>query len=283
MNKINRDGTPRVLGNLSYRVFKKINKLRINLLKERARYCKKHAAGNIKLGNYRIDYLDFKSLVSQWDYIFGYEKYFFESNNISPRVLDCGANIGIFSLYCKMLYPGARITAIEADPKITEVLRKNLSVNGFDDIEVLNKAVWVKDGRVEFCEEGSDAGSLYSVVMDDSMPKINIDSMRLSDILAAQKIDLLKLDIEGAERDVLYDCSDHLSNVDKIIIDLHEFSLPQKNTADVISLLRQKDFVCNIDDIYYYHERFARYRVNNPFYKPAIPCYCFAVRAWRMR
>ena len=77
-----------------------------------------------------------------------------------PRILDCGANVGLASLYFKKRYPEARVTAFEADPAIADVLRGNLLRNGCPDVEVVEAAVWTEEGTVEFCREGADSGTI---------------------------------------------------------------------------------------------------------------------------
>ena len=48
----------------------------------------------------------------------------------TPRILDCGANVGLASLFFRRLYPQARITAFEADPALFAILEANLDANG---------------------------------------------------------------------------------------------------------------------------------------------------------
>jgi len=56
----------------------------------------------------------------------------------APLIFDCGANIGLATLYFKNLYLGARIVAFEADPETAAVLRENVSANHLQDVSVHN-------------------------------------------------------------------------------------------------------------------------------------------------
>src|SRR5438045_4004967 len=58
------------------------------------------------------------AFLAQWNAIWERGHYAFSTTNPAPRILDCGANVGLASLYWKRTHPGARITAFEADPKI---------------------------------------------------------------------------------------------------------------------------------------------------------------------
>jgi FkbM family methyltransferase len=135
------------------------------------------------------------SFIWQFKEIFVDEIYKFNSKNEEPIIYDCGANIGMSCLYFKILYPKARIKAFEADPIITDVLKLNLARNGINDVEIINKAVWIDYNGVEFGRDGADGGSIY--LMSN---KIKVDSIRLKDFLDDElEIDFLKIDIEGAE------------------------------------------------------------------------------------
>ena len=66
----------------------------------------------------------------------------------SPRILDCGANVGLASLFFKRRYPAARITAFEADPALFAILDANLRANGAADVEARHAALWTSTGTV---------------------------------------------------------------------------------------------------------------------------------------
>ena len=64
--------------------------------------------------------------------IFARQQYYFRAETESPLILDCGANLGMASLYFKWLYPKARVRAFEPDPSTFELLKQNLARNGVD-------------------------------------------------------------------------------------------------------------------------------------------------------
>ena len=122
------------------------------------------------------------------------------------RVLDVGANIGLFSLAVLDEYgPRARIVAVEPDPENLEVLRQNVAANDGDrQIEVLDVAVSTRPGVVRF-----DAGRAHaSQVVDDGGDDTGrgVISVKAADFFSiAAGCDLVKLDVEGSEWPLLRD------------------------------------------------------------------------------
>jgi FkbM family methyltransferase len=69
---------------------------------------------------------------------------------ILPAIFDCGANIGMATLYFKWLYPNARIEAFEADPTAFAVLEMNIARNRLTNVTAHNCALWDENGQIEF-------------------------------------------------------------------------------------------------------------------------------------
>ena len=59
----------------------------------------------------------------------------------SPRIVDCGANIGLASLFFKKEFPKAQVIAVEADPGIFNYLSENVASSGHDGIDLIHAAV----------------------------------------------------------------------------------------------------------------------------------------------
>src|SRR6185436_15307574 len=78
--------------------------------------------GVIRMMEYNLRYSDLLSFCPQWQDIFVKRALAFTSAGRSPRILDCGANVGLASLFFHRLYPAARITAFEADPALFQML-----------------------------------------------------------------------------------------------------------------------------------------------------------------
>ncbi|MCZ6702618.1 MAG: FkbM family methyltransferase, partial [Ignavibacteria bacterium] len=74
--------------------------------------------------NYNIRVPDALSFIWQFKEIFVDEYYKFESELTEPVIYDCGSNIGMSCIYFKRIFPGAKVKAFEADPKISKYLKE---------------------------------------------------------------------------------------------------------------------------------------------------------------
>lgn len=144
-------------------------------------------------------------------------------------IIDCGCNIGMSILFFKLLYPDASVIGFEPHPALFEVLDSNIRENSLTNVQLHRKALADQAGTVEFHLNESDPGSLNMGLIrrSDTAESIAVDAHRLSDLLP-EKVDLLKLDIEGAEHSVITDLFEQgkLANVDKIICEYHHHIEP---------------------------------------------------------
>lgn len=229
---------------------------------------------------YTLQYSDLLSFCPQWQHIFVKRALGFECASSSPRILDCGANIGLASLFFHRLFPAARITAFEADPSLFQKLDTNLKANGAAAVEIRHAALWTSTGTLTFCCEGADSG------MIDSLPGVvdgrstTVPSLRLRDVLDQEPVDLLKLDIEGAEDAVLADCEPVLHRVNALVMDLHEFDPAVRQTPRVLERLTRAGFTYAVDELVPLPWREPRAGTDSPFPGTAMN-WAMTVRAWR--
>lgn len=181
-----------------------------------------------------------------WDFeeIFSRQIYGFDASSESPYIIDGGANIGLSVLYFKRLYPASRIVAFEPDKEICATLSSNMRSFGYHDIVVHSKALWKSDAKVEFVPEGSVAGRIAR--LRDNGERVEVDGCSLCDYLT-EKVDFLKLDIEGAETDVLRDCQDFLKNVENLFVDYHSFVDEPQTIQEMLEIMHEAGFRFYID------------------------------------
>lgn len=226
-----------------YRALQTANGRRMLWLFLRYAGAPRHQTGTIPFLNYRFQVPDALSFAWQFKEIFADESYRFETTAAVPVILDCGANIGTSLAYFRQTYPTARILAFEANPAIGEVLARNLRDNGITGIEVINKAVWTNGQGLDFGSGDADAASMYSTTGRRIVP-----SVRLRDYLLREtRIDMLKIDIEGAETEVLADCHDALAHVRNLFVEYHAYIGHPQTLGTIVRLLETSGFRYYID------------------------------------
>jgi FkbM family methyltransferase len=121
-------------------------------------------------------------------------------------IIDAGGNTGLFSLAANALWPEAAIKCFEPVPGNVELISKHVASNAHvGKIEIIPSAVGSETKRATFFVRDANQGSLDSSL--EFGETIDVEVLRLWDIyakLSPGKV-LIKLDIEGAEFDVLYD------------------------------------------------------------------------------
>jgi FkbM family methyltransferase len=136
-------------------------------------------------------------------------------------IIDLGANIGLASLSLAAQFPGARVIAVEPHPETAALLRHNLACLG-NRASVWEAAVSDRPGmmRLSLANENYNAS-----LVRESEHGVDVRVVTMADVIAAEKlerIDVLKIDIEGAERMLLAGSPDWLRRVDLLLIEMHD-------------------------------------------------------------
>ena len=200
--------------------------------------------GSLKVLNHELKYIDNASFVFIYKEIF-LEKIYKTSNmGKSPYILDCGANIGLATIYLKNQYPESEIVAFEPDREVFTALKDNILSYNFKDITLVDKGLWSHDGEIEFFSEGADGGRVRS--NEDTENIVKIKTTKLSNYIN-KKVDLLKIDIEGGEFEVLKEIKDKLHLVDRIFIEYHSFVGEKQCLPELLQILKDAGFHLNIN------------------------------------
>lgn len=168
----------------------------------------------------------------------------------NAKIIDCGANIGLSLIYLKTICPQANITAFEPDTDNFELLRKNIHSFELTTISPIQAAVWNRNGLVPFISSHGMASRLAKSTLES---KEMIRSVRLRDYIN-EPIDFLKLDVEGAEYDIVTDIEDRLFFVKSMFIEYHGFFKKQNELTELLALLTRANFT------YYLKEAAVNYK-----------------------
>lgn len=142
-----------------------------------------------------------------------------------PKVIvDAGAYTGLSAAYFASRYPGATVIAIEPDGTNFDMLVRNTS--SLANVHAIRAALWSNGGSVELTDPGAGAWAFRVAELSDSGGARNqVPGITIPDIMAQYSlpcIDLLKLDIEGSEKEVLASSAPWIANVRAICIELHD-------------------------------------------------------------
>jgi FkbM family methyltransferase len=140
-----------------------------------------------------------------------------------PRVVDLGANIGLFGVWVLDRFPGAEITAFEPDPTNAEIARRCIDANGVGDRwRLLEAAASNRDGRITFL-----AGEFSRSRIEPGADGIEVEAIDVFPYL--EGVDFAKIDIEGGEWALLQDSRFRELRVPVLVVEYHDDQAPTED------------------------------------------------------
>jgi FkbM family methyltransferase len=195
-----------------------------------------------RVGHYFLAYSPLENIkfwANGWDAVYiyyhiwisrDYEKF------VKPKgvVVDCGAHIGLFTLRCLKSPDAAFVVAIEPNPLNARLLRINLLMNGVDKFLLIEAAAGSSSDEVKLFLD--DLSSRSSVVRETAK-HISVKQVRLDDVasILTQCIDFIKIDVEGAELEVLRGASELIKRDKPVLV----IETGNENLLKVIELLKE--------------------------------------------
>jgi FkbM family methyltransferase len=197
------------------------------LLLAKARLHRAHPEALIDVPSFRFPiHLRFRTTdVPTFRQVIRESEYDWEFARLPRVIVDCGANIGLTSVFYSNKYPEAKIIAVEPESSNFEVLKKN--TKHYPNVTPIHAALWKTNGKVNLVdfEVGHD-GFMVSENCDQNTGRSGgITSLTVDKILEDFRlpfIDILKIDIEGAETEVFEHASSWIQKVGVIVIELHD-------------------------------------------------------------
>ena len=149
-------------------------------------------------------------------------------------IVDAGANIGLASIFFANKYPDAKIIAIEPEKENFLLLKRN--AQPYSQIIPVNAALWRSSGSIKLVDPGrgehgftTAEGSTADDDCDEQVASLSMDDLMKTYGIA--HIDLLKVDIEGSEKEVFEAADGWIDRVSVIVIELHERFKPGCNES----------------------------------------------------
>lgn len=199
---------------------------------------------------YYVEYMNYEEFDGIYGEIFVSNDYPWKPNpeNPKPKVIDLGGHIGMSTLYWKSVAPGAEITVVEANPQTAKVLQRNVDRNHLTDVRVIHGAASARDEDVELYQPKPGVDFRWGdfiggrTVDNTKYETVRVPSVKLSTLID-EPVDVLKIDIEGAETEVLREAEGKLGNVNEIFMEFHNNpSNPTNSLAEIRAILARQGF-----------------------------------------
>jgi FkbM family methyltransferase len=183
----------------------------------------------IQVGHFDIYCNNKKAALEIYKEVFIDKIYQFNAVKKNPVIIDAGSNIGLSLFFFKNLYPLAKVKCFEPDPTTFLILEKNVRENKLKDVLLVNAALARKNGFIPFYGDmvGPHPDSRGNSIIKEwgtqriSSVQVLAKAVKLSTFIN-EEIDFLKMDIEGAEQEVLEEIKDKLSLINELAIEVHE-------------------------------------------------------------
>lgn len=226
---------------------------------------------SLSLFGYKINFDRFDSLNLLIREIFVNLSYLCRIETDRPVIFDVGSNIGISMLFFKKVYPASKIYCFEPDPDIFDLLKRNIIDNGLNDVFAMNTGLSDSDEEsilfVPSWSSGSSSIFEKKVMIEkgfaDKVSPSNENLImkkyvRLTkcssfiDEHRIENINLLKIDVEGAEERIIRELSSILERVDLIIMEYHysrDFTA-HNSMSGIIRHLEEAEFIVSIEPLW---------------------------------
>lgn len=164
--------------------------------------------------------------------------YAFDCDSERPVIIDCGANIGMASLWFFHRFPNATVIAYEPDERLCAMARANLATAGHAEADVICAAVWDRNASLAFDAIGDDSGAV------STKGTSTVRGVDLAEHLP-ERVDLLKMDIEGGEFVVVpHLCrTGAIARVRRFTIEFHVSQARVDDFLSIATQLRESGFV----------------------------------------
>jgi FkbM family methyltransferase len=145
-----------------------------------------------------------------------------------PLIIDAGTNIGVSMLEWKTRWPGARVVCFEPDPFAFAILKKNVEANDIPSVICHNVALAAAATEATLFGDIAPRGDARGNSIDpawgnrDDSDQVKVQTRKLSTVIGNSDIQFLKLDIEGAEQQVIEEIQPQLGQIEAIYVEVHE-------------------------------------------------------------
>lgn len=201
-----------------------------------------------KLGKFQIGYQNKTEFQILKNEIFIDQIYKTDIKKDSPVIFDIGSHIGLSIIYFKQQYPNSNITGFEPNPNVFHILEDNIKGNSIKNVQLHNIALGKDEEKrsLYIDNSGNNCFSTSSFSKDawngkqSSIP-ITVQTQKLSKYIV-EKVDILKIDVEGAENEIIEDLQleKKFNMIGTIMIEFHSKNKSKPNR--IVECLKKNNF-----------------------------------------
>jgi FkbM family methyltransferase len=172
--------------------------------------------------------------------------------DIAPNstIIDIGANAGYFTLFAASAFPQAKLFSFEPVPVNYAQLKHHRDLNSTREIKCFPQAAAGHSGEIDLTFDTTDSFTTSATMFaskEDKGESLSVPCVTLKEIMdenAIEKCDLLKMDCEGAEYDILYNCPpNYLRRIDQIAMEVHRGWQKNQTIEAMEAFLRKQGFL----------------------------------------
>jgi FkbM family methyltransferase len=178
-------------------------------------------------------------------------------------VVDVGAHMGKYTIIAsKRVGANGKVIAIEAHPGNYEMLNRNIKLNGLTNVTTLNYAVYSKESKIKLFLPGEKSNhTIYNTLIssratnEEKFVEVNantLDSLLQQGGISHAEVNWIKIDVEGAEFEVLKGAHDIMSNSNNItfLIEIHNLEDGKNLYRQIMDLMEKHNFKVEFENTY---------------------------------
>lgn len=208
---------------------------------------------NISIDKPRIDITNTESIWINYNEFFVKKIYDVVDIGYCKNVIDMGANVGLWTKY--ILSKGAeKVYSFEPNKRALKDLKKAFSDD--ERVTIFDQAIYRENTELEFfAGNNSTTSSLYDQINDGGGFTYNVKAITLDEAIkltGEESIDLVKMDIEGAEFDVIQSISkDTFKKIKSFMIECHDYLFKEEKykPSSIEEILKGEGYVCSMPEV----------------------------------
>ena len=165
------------------------------------------------------EYNEYKPLIET------FQKHFPSDKKLN--IIDAGSNIGLTTVFLSKYFPDSNFIAVEPDSSNFESITYNLHVNGIKNVAIIKGGLWSKNTNLRIIHDFRDQKD-WSIRVEETEKASNLKAFSIQHLIHEHQfstIDILKIDIEGSEKEVFTGFNTDVSFLSKtkcIAIEIHD-------------------------------------------------------------